>query len=166
MTFLFIIIGVTAAVVQGYFFGKAVRRAGERALVIAGAFGMAVTIGIVPLLNSSGALYLWTFALAVANSLFSPAATGLVSVYAEPNEQGMVLGAAQAISALGRTVGPPLIGQVYDVSPVTSFLLAGLFMAVAGLEATRLPRVAHHTAVGHTPPGAPVPLPQSPPPES
>src|SRR3954469_1533524 len=40
LTYLFIIIGVTAAAVQGYFFGKLVRRTGERTLVIAGTFGM------------------------------------------------------------------------------------------------------------------------------
>ena len=144
LTFLFIIIGVTAAAVQGYFFGKLVRRTGERWLVIAGAFGMAVSIAIVPFLPSSALLYGWTFVLAVANSVFSPAATGLVSVYADPNEQGTVLGAAQAISALGHTAGPPLIGTVYDVSPVTSFLLAGLFMGLAGLAAFRLAPVTHH----------------------
>ena len=138
LTFLFIIIGVTAAAVQGYFFGKIVRRTGERALVIIGTFGMAVSIAIVPVLPSSALLYAWTFVLAVSNSLFSPAATGLVSVYADPNEQGTILGAAQAISALGRTVGPPLIGKVYDLSQVTSFVLAGFFMALAGVAAFRL----------------------------
>ena len=156
---LFIIIGVTAAVVQGYLFGKLVRRTGEPTLVIVGTFVMAASIAIVPFLPSSALLYVWTFVLAVSNSLFSPAASGLVSVYADPNEQGTILGAAQAVSALGRTVGPPLIGQVYDVSQVTSFLLAGLFMAVAGLAAFRLAPVTHHA----TPV---VPLPEPPPVES
>ena len=169
MTFLFIIIGVTAAAVQGYLFGKVVRRTGERTLVIAGTFGMAVSIAIVPFLPSSVLLYAWTFILAVSNSVFSPAATGLVSVYADPNEQGTVLGAAQAISALGRTAGPPLVGTVYDVSPVTSFLLAGLFMGLAGLAAFRLAPTPHHAAPGHAPPTPPVPsvpLPEPPPAES
>src|SRR6266550_3107364 len=151
LTFLFIIIGVTAAAVQGYFFGKIVRRTGERALVIIGTFGMAVSIAIVPVLPSSALLYAWTFVLAVSNSLFSPAATGLVSVYADPNEQGTILGAAQAISALGRTVGPPLIGRVYDVSHVTSFLFAGFFMALAGVAAFRLAPTTPHVA-GQPPP--------------
>jgi MFS family permease len=146
-----------------------VRRTGERALVIAGTLGMAISIAIVPFLPGSALLYAWTFVLAVANSLFSPAASGLVSVYADPNEQGTVLGAAQAISALGRTAGPPIIGTVYDVSPVTSFLLAGLFMGLAGLAAFRLAPVAPHVAPGQ-PPAAPptpaVPLPEPPPSES
>jgi multidrug resistance protein len=164
LTFLFIIIGVTAAAVQGYFFGKIVRRTGERSLVIIGTFGMAVSIAIVPFLPGSALLYGWTFVLAIANSLFSPAATGLVSVYADPNEQGTVLGAAQAISALGRTVGPPLIGTVYDVSHITSFVLAGAFMALAGLAAFRLAPVTHHPPPDQVPPAPPAPIVLSPPP--
>src|SRR5437867_1234122 len=92
-----------------------------------------------------------------------PAATGLVSVYAEPNEQGTVLGAAQAIGALGRTAGPPLIGTVYDVSAITSFLLAGAVMALAGLAAFGLAPVPHHAAPHRVPPVA---LPEPPPSES
>jgi len=157
LTFLFIIIGVTAAAVQGYAFGKLVRRTGERVLVIVGTFGMAISIAIVPFLPNSALLYAWTVVLAVSNSVFSPAATGLVSVYADPKEQGTVLGAAQAISALGRTAGPPLIGTLYDVSPVTSFLSAGLFMGLAGLAALRLAPVTHHPAPGQAPAAPPVP---------
>jgi MFS family permease len=170
LAILFTIIGVTAASVQGYFFGKIVRRTGERALVIVGTFGMATAIAAVPFLPSSALLYGWTFVLAFSNSVFAPAATGLVSVYADPTEQGTILGAAQAIGALGRTAGPPLIGTVYDVvSPVTSFLLAGGIMAVAGLAAFGLAPVVHHIAPGHAPPAPPtpgVPLPEPPPPES
>jgi len=169
LAILFTIIGVTAASVQGYFFGKIVRRTGERTLVIAGTFGMALAIAVVPFLPSSALLYGWTFVLAVSNSVFAPAATGLVSVYADPNEQGTVLGAAQAIAALGRTAGPPLIGTVYDlVSPITSFLLAGVVMVLAGLAAFGLASVTHHAA-GQAPPASPVPsvpLPDPPPSES
>ncbi|MGH7606662.1 MAG: MFS transporter, partial [Gemmatimonadales bacterium] len=139
---LFTIIGVTAAFVQGYLFGKLVRRMGERALVIAGTFGMALAIGVLPFVGSSGGLYFWTVVLAFANSLFAPAATGLVSVYAQPTEQGAVLGAAQAIGALGRMGGPPAIGAVYDgVSAAGAFLLAGTIMATAGAVGLRLHRV-------------------------
>lgn len=160
MAILFTIIGVTAALVQGYFFGKLVRRTGERLLVIAGTFGMAVSIAVVPVLHSSGVLYVWTFVLAFANSVFAPAATGLVSVYAEPTEQGTILGAAQAIAGLGRTIGPPLIGTIYDVvSPVTSFLLAGAIMIVAGFAALGLAPVPHHATAGHVPAAPPAPPP-------
>jgi MFS family permease len=169
LAILFTIIGVTAASIQGYFFGKIVRRTGERVLVIAGTFGMAAAIGVVPFLSTSAMLYAWTFVLAVANSVFAPAATGLVSVYASSNEQGTVLGAAQAIGALGRTAGPPVIGTVYDlVSPVTSFVLAAAFLVVAGLAALGLAPVlraaSDPTQAPTTVPA--LPLPEPPPTES
>src|SRR5438552_4163755 len=95
----FTVIGVTAALVQGYAFGKLAHRFGDRLLLIVGGFGMAATIALVPALRSSASLYAWTAALAFSNSIFGPAATGLVSVFADPTEQGTVLGAAQALAA-------------------------------------------------------------------
>src|ERR1051326_5202331 len=77
----FTVIGVTAAIVQGYGFGKLAHRFGDRLLLIVGGFGMAATIALVPALRSSAALYAWTAVLAFSNSIFSPAATGLVSVF-------------------------------------------------------------------------------------
>jgi MFS family permease len=133
--------------------------------VIIGTFGMALSIGIIPFLPNSLSLYAWTFVLAVSNSIFAPAATGLVSVYADATEQGTVLGAAQAIAALGRTAGPPIIGTVYDVSPVTSFVLAGFVMALAGLAGLKLARVTPQpvTPAPAAPPVPSVPLPPPPP---
>ncbi|MGH7528978.1 MAG: MFS transporter [Gemmatimonadales bacterium] len=141
---LFTIIGVTAAFMQGYCFGRIVRRTGERVLVIAGTLGMAVAIAVVPFLGTSLSLYVCTLGLAVANSLFSPAATGLVSVYADPTEQGAILGAAQAIGALGRMAGPPVVGALYDgLGGAAAFLIAGGVMVLAGAIGLRLAPVSH-----------------------
>jgi len=137
----FSVIGATAAVVQGYAFGKLARRFGERALLIAGGFGMAVAIAVIPALHSSAALYAWTAVLAFANSIFGPAATGLVSVFADPTEQGTVLGAAQALAALGRLLGPLTLGRVYDASHPAAFFVAAAVMALGGLVCLRVPRV-------------------------
>jgi multidrug resistance protein len=137
---LFTIIGATAAVVQGYLFGKLAARVGERSLLVAGLFGMALAIAVIPALHSSAALYGWTVVLAFSNSIFGPAATGLVSVFADPTEQGTVLGAAQALGALGRLLGPVVIGKVYDGSPGAAFLLAGAVMALGGMVSLRVPK--------------------------
>jgi|SRR5687767_2692915 len=165
LAILFTIIGVTAATVQGYLFGKVVRRTGERTLVIAGTLGMAISIAVIPLLHTSALLYVWTLVLAAANSVFAPAATGLVSVYADRTEQGTVLGAAQAIGALGRTAGPPAIGSVYDaVGGAAAFLLSGGVMVLAVLAGLKLAPVTHGPASGHEP--LPPPVPSVPPPEA
>ena len=144
----FTVIGVTAAIVQGYGFGKLAHRFGDRRLLIVGGFGMAATIALVPALHSSAALYAWTAALAFSNSIFGPAATGLVSVFADPTEQGTVLGAAQALAALGRLLGPLVMGEVYDVSRPAAFLVAGGVMALGGLACLRVPAVEPHAVEG------------------
>jgi len=149
LAWFFTVIGVTAAIVQGYAFGQLARRFGDRRLLIAGGFGMAATIALVPALHSSTALYAWTAVLAFSNSIFGPAATGLVSVFADPTEQGTVLGAAQALAALGRLVGPLVMGAVYDVSRPAAFLVAGAVMAVGGLACLQVPKTVQDDVISH-----------------
>ena len=109
-------------------------------MLIFGGFGMALAIAVIPALHSSAALYAWTAVLAFSNSIFGPAATGLVSVFADPSEQGTVLGAAQALAALGRLLGPLTLGKVYDASHPAAFLVAGAVMAIGGLVCLRVPK--------------------------
>src|SRR5437867_11195431 len=99
---------------------------------------MALAIAVIPALHSSAALYAWTGVLAFANSIFGPAATGLVSVFADSTEQGTVLGAAQALAALGRLLGPLTMGKGYDASHPAAFLVAGAVWALGGLGCLRV----------------------------
>ncbi len=139
---LFVVIGAIAAVVQGFLFGKLERHTGARALLITGLFGMALSIGAVPYAGTGLLLYAWTVPLAFANSLFAPAASGLVSIYADRREQGTILGAAQAFAALGRSVGPLAAGWAYDgFGSRPTFLLMGAMMGLGGLASFALERV-------------------------
>src|SRR5881296_2960666 len=138
---LFVVIGTIAAAVQGFLFGRIERRTGARALLIVGLFGMAVSIAALPWATTSILIYAWTVPLAFANSLFAPAASGLVSIYADPTEQGTILGAAQAFAALGRSLGPLAAGWAYDgLGQRSTFLLAGVIMLLAGVSSLQLPR--------------------------
>jgi DHA1 family tetracycline resistance protein-like MFS transporter len=129
---LFTIVGLTAAVVQGWAFGKLTRRFGDRAMLIAGCLGMAAGIAVIPFARTPAALYGWTVLLAFGNSIANPALSGMVSVLAGAAEQGAVLGAAQALSALGRLSGPEVLGDAYDRGgALVMFLGAGAVMLVA-----------------------------------
>ncbi|MSR06638.1 MAG: MFS transporter [Gemmatimonadetes bacterium] len=145
----FTIVGITAAAVQGYFFGRLTRRFGDRPLLILGTAGMVLGILVVPFAPTAIALYGFTFVLAFANSIAAPAASGLVSRFAGPTEQGTMLGAAQALSALARLLGPVSIGTVYDVwSPRAAYFIAASIMLVACISTTRVPleKTAGHVA--------------------
>jgi predicted MFS family arabinose efflux permease len=137
----FVVVGTVAALVQGGLFRVLTKRVGDRALLIAGMVGMALAIGAVPFLASSGALYAWTVVLAFSNSIMSPAAAGLVSTFAAANEQGTVLGVAQSLAALGRFSGPVMIGGVYDrVAPTAAFVAAAGVMLAGWVASLGVPR--------------------------
>src|SRR5256885_15876108 len=103
-------------------------------------FGMAVACAIVPFLPPAAALTAGTIGLAFETGWVSPAATGLISVFADPTEQGAMLGAAQSLAALGRLTGPELVGITYDrFSPPWAFLAAGVVMTIAAGATLRLP---------------------------
>ncbi len=143
--YFFTVVGLTIAVVQGYLFRLLVRRTGDRALVVIGTFGMALGVAIAPFTGSEPLLYASGVLLAFSNSLVGPAATGLVSVYAAPTEQGAVLGAAQALGALGRFGGPEALGTVFDdLGAPAAFLAAGGVMLLAWLASLALERDATH----------------------
>jgi MFS family permease len=147
--YFFTVIGLTVAVVQGYLFGLLVRRFGDRALVVAGTLGMALGVAIPPFTGSALRLYASGVLLAFSNSLVSPAATGLISVYAARTEQGAILGAAQAVGALGRFAGPETLGKLYDDHGArAAFLAAGGVMLLAWLSSLALERKPAVPAVG------------------
>jgi MFS family permease len=136
--------------VQGYFFGKLARRFGDRLLAIVGTIGMAIPIGMVPFVSNARWLYAWVVVFGFANSLLSPAVTGLISKLAGVAEQGTMLGTAQSFSALGRFTGPFIFGELYDrLNPAVTFLGAALVLVFAWGVTLRFPADAPHREAAH-----------------
>ncbi|HKE90333.1 MAG TPA: MFS transporter [Gemmatimonadales bacterium] len=137
----FTVVGLVAAIVQGGVFRLLTRVITDRKLLITGMLGMAWAIAVVPFLAHSATLYAWTVVLAFSNSIMAPAATGLVSTFAGANEQGTVLGVAQSLGALGRFMGPFVIGVVYDrASAMAAFLVAGGVMLIGWVASLGVPK--------------------------
>lgn len=151
----FTLVGIIAACVQGYLFGRLAKHVGDRVLAIAGMFGMAVSIAVVPFLGSAATLYVWVVVLAFSNSIAAPALSGIISTLADATEQGVMLGAAQSLSALGRFSGPFLFGKIYDDRGARlTFLAAGAVMAAGWVVALGIRRAAapgSSTPPDHTP---------------
>ena len=147
----FTLIGVIAASVQGYLFGKIQRRTGDRPLIAWGTLAMAVGIAAIPIAHRSWQVLPWVALLAFGNSLAAPALTGSISRLAGAAEQGAMMGAAQSLTALGRFSGPLLFGQIFDMlGPAPAFLTAGGVMVVGWLVA----RGIHEEPAGGVPLGS------------
>jgi MFS transporter, DHA1 family, tetracycline resistance protein len=106
VSFLFVYIGVLAAIVQGVLVGRATRWLGERRLVIGG-----LALGAVGLLLLASAHRMVVVlavlpALSLGIGMVMPSLSSLVSRSADADQQGMALGAFQGISSLARVAGP------------------------------------------------------------
>lgn len=119
--YLFLFIGIIAAIVQGMLIGKLVKRFGEMPLVVIGALIFTLSLFVLPFVGPQVgglvALLVITGILAIGNSLATPALTSLSSKSVSRSEQGSVLGVTQSAASLARVIGP-LLSAFLIYSPV------------------------------------------------
>ena len=130
--FVFTFIGVILALVQGVLVGRVVKVLPERRLVPLALFAIALGIGLIPFAWNVPSLLGALGIMALGMGFNSPALSSMVSRLSDKNDQGGILGLAQSLSSLGRTVGPAWGGYLYDVYGMrTPYLSAATLMMVA-----------------------------------
>ncbi|HLN99683.1 MAG TPA: MFS transporter [Pyrinomonadaceae bacterium] len=114
--YLFAYVGIIAVIIQGGLIGRLVKRFGEVALVIVGAFLFAGSLFAVPFVGPQAggllALLIGGGLFSVGNSLSAPSLTSLASKSVGAAEQGSVLGVTQSVASLARAVGPALAAML------------------------------------------------------
>ncbi len=141
--YLFVLLGVVSAVVQGGLIGRLVPRFGERALILFGSVLLALGLGLLPgafALGSAGGglrlLYLALPLIATGTALIGPSAASIVSHRAPAAEQGRALGMLQSVGAVARFVGPLVAGGIASQAGArAAFYLASGVGAMAGVSA-------------------------------
>ncbi|HET9794291.1 MAG TPA: MFS transporter [Thermoanaerobaculia bacterium] len=111
VAFLFVYVGVLISLVQGGMIGPLTRALGERRLVVAGGFAVAVALALMPLSLAMPLVMAALVPLTVGIGTTNPSLSSLVSKDARAEDRGTVLGAYQSVSALGRILGP-LWGEI------------------------------------------------------
>jgi multidrug resistance protein len=106
VSWLFVLIGVTAAIVQGGLIRRLVPLLGEARLIGIGATLLALSFAGLVLVSGHGGLIALVVTTAAGSGLTNPALAGLLSRSTDAAEQGEILGAAQSLSSLGRIIGP------------------------------------------------------------
>jgi MFS transporter, DHA1 family, tetracycline resistance protein len=143
--YVFTVVGVTGAVVQGGLVGRLARRFGESPLIRGGLLIQAAAfalLGASPGFGGGARLALYTAAMLIAagNGLTTPSLPAYASRRAGAGAQGLTLGTLQSASALARVVGPALGGLLYaTLAPSAPYYAgaAGLVIAFA-VAAARL----------------------------
>jgi len=139
-----VLVGVTAAFLQGVMIGRLVKQFGERGLVQAGTFLIAVGLTLIPIVGGLRVfaifLALGPF-LAVGTSFTNPSLPSLLSQAVEPEVFGGTLGLGQSLSALGRVLGPSIAGLLFEMHHGVPFWVgAGLMLTCTFVALTLRPK--------------------------
>ena len=129
----YVLAGLVAVFVQGGMIRPLVKRFGEKWLFVSGNAVMTLGLALIPLARSAAAVSVFIALMAVGWSLVLPTLTSLISKRSDPRFYGATLGASQALSALGRAIGPGWGGLLFGWNYRLPFFLTAalLLMAVA-----------------------------------
>jgi MFS family permease len=132
------VMGLVAVAVQGFLIRGLVRRFGETALFMAGAIVMGAGMAAIAAAPGPAALAAALAVMALGGSLSGPTLTSLISQRAASGQMGLTIGGAQALSALGRVVGPVWGGALYALSARLPFVATAGMIALTAATGLRL----------------------------
>jgi MFS family permease len=130
-------VGLIAVFVQGGFIRPLVKRFGEKPLFVVGNAVMTAGLALIPLARSQGALFAFIGLMATGWSLSLPTLTSLISKRSDPRFYGATLGASQALSALGRAVGPGWGGLLFGWHYQLPFFLTAALVSTTVIAGFR-----------------------------
>ncbi len=130
--YLFGIIGIVGAVIQGGLLKQLSNYLSEEKLVLIGIFFMMIGLGGLPYGgNFVGVAIIGGF-LAIGSGILQPTILGLVSKQSDEANQGRILGLNQSLASLARVFGPLWGGFAYGyIGYEFPFLTGGLFTFIA-----------------------------------
>lgn len=127
--YMFLVMGVISAFVQGGLIGKMVKRLGEPAVLSTGL--LLYAFGFLAILYADS---FWSFALNLSlfgagQGMIRATATAMITQRTSQG-QGVTTGAVSSVDSLGRILGPLVGGAIYDWHHSGPFLLGALLMAL------------------------------------
>lgn len=132
--YMFGIIGLSSAIVQGGLIGPITKFLGKKKVLIMGSFLIMVTLAIIPYAGNFLWLAVDSIFLSIGTGMLQPTLLSLISGVASEAEQGMTLGVNQSLSALARMFGPLWGGFAFEFFGYPFPFLTGaafMFLVVA-----------------------------------
>ncbi len=137
-TYVLLVVGVTATIVQGGLIGRLAKRFGEKKLLLFGMAAVSLSLALIPVVGwvaGFAMLLPVSMLLAVGSGLVNPSLTSLLSRSVDKDEQGGALGIGQSLSALGRVIGPSVSGFLFEWHPGAPFWVGAVLTCVTGAVA-------------------------------
>ncbi|MFC2088047.1 MFS transporter [Calditrichota bacterium] len=140
--YLFALVGIISATVQGVLIGPLVKKFGEKKLISFSILLLSAGFILFPLANS---MYLFVPAVAMisfAIGVHNPSVITLISKNTPPEKQGGILGLNQSLGSLARVLGPIWGGYFFDTVGIGfPFLSAGILIFLIFFLSLRLYKI-------------------------
>lgn len=112
--YIFGIMGIIGAVIQGGFIQKLSKKFSERGVLMIGSFFMMIGLALLPFEKNFFEVAVVISLYGIGSGILQPVVVSMVSKYAPENEQGAVLGLNQSIGSFARVLGPIWGGFAFD----------------------------------------------------
>ncbi len=107
------------------------RKIGERGMLNMSLFFLFLGMGLLAFSKEPVMAFIAMCTIAVGFSTNGPAMSGLTSLSAPANAQGVALGLVQSSASLGRVIGPAAAGLIYDFGgPPAPFMVAAVILFI------------------------------------
>ncbi len=143
--YLFGIIGMVGALVQGGLIRSLSKSVKDRTLVIVGTFLMMAGLALLPYGGNFTGIAIVAGVMAVGTGILQPTILSMVSKFSPPDKQGAILGLNQSIGSLARVLGPLWGGFAFEYlgfpAPFltgAAFTLLALLIAVFLLNSAKI----------------------------
>jgi MFS family permease len=142
-TELLVFLGLMAIFVQGFLVRRMLKTMDEIRVLTIGLVLSAAGLLAIGLAGHPSLLYVGLAVLATGSGLVNPSTSGLISLYAEPSEQGRVLGIFRSLGSLSRAFTPLVAGVLFWAAGSGSvFVIAAVLAAACLFLSARLPKPA------------------------
>jgi multidrug resistance protein len=127
--YMFGIVGLSSAIVQGGLIGPITKLIGKKNILILGSFLIMITLAIIPYAGNFLWLAVDSVFLSIGTGMLQPTLLSLISEVTSEAEQGITLGVNQSLSALARMFGPLWGGFTFEfLGYPFPFLTGAVFM--------------------------------------
>jgi MFS transporter, DHA1 family, tetracycline resistance protein len=129
----FLGVGLVLVAIQGGAYGRLVDRFGTQRLFVAGVGLLVVGLAVTAVATVWPVLIVALLLLSVGQGCASPSMTSLVTMNAPPERRGEALGFQQSANAVGRVIGPPAAGALFDRVGIWSPYVVGAMLCAVAL---------------------------------
>lgn len=112
--YMFGIVGLTSAIVQGVLIGRIGKMMSKKNILIIGSLLIVIALALIPYAGTFLGLAIISIVLSCGTGTFQPTILSLISEITSESEQGITLGMNQSLSSFARVLGPLWGGFAFE----------------------------------------------------